>query len=532
MLWRLLRTYLAPFHAQLGLVVLLQLGSTIASLYLPSINGHIIDKGVATGDTTYILVRGGMMLAIAAGQIACSFCAVYIGARVRWPRLLGPVAMAYGRDLRGGIFHHVGKLSAREVGKFGAPSLITRTTNDVQQVQMLVLMSMTMLVMAPIMCVGGIVMALRENLGLSKLLLVCIPAMAGSIGLIIGRMIPKFRIMQPKIDTVNRVLREQITGMRVVRAFVREPAEAARFAGANDDLTATALQVGKLQALMWPTVTLVFNASSVALLWFGSRRIADGSLEIGALTAYLGYLMQILVGVMMASFMSIMIPRAAVCAERIVEVLDTRPEIAPPAAPVVPAELTRMVELRGVEFRYPGAAAPVLADISFVARPGEVTAIIGSTGAGKTTMLDLIPRLSDADGRHRARRRRRRPPARARGAVGADRHGAAAVVPVHGHRRVEPPVRQPRRDRRRAVGRARARAGRGLRARDAAAAGGAHRAGRHQRLRRPAPAAGDRARAACASRPCSCSTTRSRRSISRPRRGCARRSRRGSRRRR
>ncbi len=234
---------------------------------------------------------------------------------------------------------------------------------------MLVLMSMTMLVMAPIVFVGGIVMALRENLGLSKLLLVCIPAMAGSIGLIIGRMIPKFRTMQPKIDTVNRVLREQITGMRVVRAFVREPEEAARFAGANDDLTATALQVGKLQALMWPTVTLVFNASSVALLWFGSRRIADGSLEIGALTAYLGYLMQILVGVMMASFMSIMIPRAAVCAERIVEVLDTTPEIARPAAPVVPAALTGMVELRGVEFRYPGATAPVLADISFVARP-------------------------------------------------------------------------------------------------------------------------------------------------------------------
>jgi ATP-binding cassette, subfamily B, multidrug efflux pump len=387
MLWRLLRTYLAPFHPQLALVVLLQLASTIASLYLPSINGQIIDRGVATGDTTFILVRGGMMLAIAAGQIACSFCAVYIGARV---------AMAYGRDLRAGIFHRVGKLSAREVGRFGAPSLITRTTNDVQQVQMLVLMSMTMLVTAPIMCVGGIVMALRENLGLSKLLLVCIPAMAGSVGLIIGRMIPRFRIMQPKIDAVNRVLREQITGMRVVRAFVREPAETARFAGANDQLTATALQVGKLQALMWPTVTLVFNASTVALLWFGSRRIADGSLAVGALTAYLGYLMQILVGVMMASFMSIMIPRAAVCAERIIEVLDTVPEIAPPASPVAPAALTGTVELRGVEFRYPGAAAPVLTGLSFVARPGEVTAIIGSTGAGKTTLLDLVPRLSDA----------------------------------------------------------------------------------------------------------------------------------------
>src|SRR5512143_1093773 len=386
MLWRLLRTYAAPYRNLLAMVVLLQLGSTIASLYLPSINGHIIDRGVATGDTNYVLVHGGLMLAIAAAQIVCSLIAVFIGARV---------AMSYGRDLRAGIFHHVGRLSAHEVGKFGAPSLITRTTNDVQQVQMLVLMSMTMLVMAPIMCIGGIVMAVRENLELSKLLLVCIPAMAGSIGLIIGRMIPKFRLMQPKIDTVNRVLREQITGMRVVRAFVREPVEATRFAGANDDLTHLALRVGKLQALMWPTVTLVFNASTVALLWFGSRRIAAGSLEIGALTAYLGYLMQILVGVMMASFMSIMIPRAAVCAERIIEVFDTRPAVAPPATAIVPPTLTSVLELRGVEFRYPGAAAPVLADISFTAKPGEVTAIIGSTGAGKTTLLQLIPRLSD-----------------------------------------------------------------------------------------------------------------------------------------
>jgi ATP-binding cassette subfamily B protein len=386
MLLRLLRTYLRPYAGQLALVILFQLAGTIASLYLPSINGDIIDRGVATGDATYVLEMGGVMLAIAAFQIGCSIAAVYFGARV---------AMAYGRDLRGGIFHHVGKLSAREVGKFGAPSLITRTTNDVQQVQMLVLMSMTMLVMAPIMCIGGIVMALREDVALSRLLLVCIPALAGSIGLIIARMIPKFRQMQPKIDTVNRVLRELITGMRVVRAFVREPAEEARFEEANGDLTGIALRIGKLQALMWPTVMLVFNASSVAVLWFGSKRIADGSLEIGALTAYLGYLMQILVGVMMTTFMSIMIPRAAVCAERIVEVLDTSPEIAPPATPVAPQQPSGSVELRGVEFRYPGASAPVLADISFVAKPGEITAIIGSTGAGKTTLLDLIPRLSD-----------------------------------------------------------------------------------------------------------------------------------------
>lgn len=386
MLLRLLRRYLAPYKRGLVLVVVLQLVGTIASLYLPSLNGDIIDQGVAHGDTGYILKLGSAMLGIAAIQIACSIAAVYVGARL---------AIGYGRDLRGAIFHHVGKLSAREVGKVGAPSLITRTTNDVQQIQMLVLMGVTMLVMAPIMCIGGIVMALREDLSLSRLLLVCVPVLAGSIGVIIGRMVPQFRAMQPKIDTVNRVLREQITGMRVVRAFVREPAEAVRFEGANADLTATALKVGKLQALMFPIVMLVFNASSVAVLWFGAKRIADGSLEVGALIAYLSYLMQILVAVMMSTFMAVMIPRAAVCAERINEVLDTEPSVAPPAVPKAPAERTGTVELRGVEYRYPGAAAPVLGDISFTARPGQVTAIIGSTGAGKTTLLELIPRLSD-----------------------------------------------------------------------------------------------------------------------------------------
>jgi len=386
MLARLLRMYLRPYRRPLAIVVVLQLAATIASLYLPSLNGDIIDRGVATGDTTYVLETGGVMLAIAAFQVACSIAAVYVGARI---------AMGYGRDLRDGIFHHVGRLSTREVGRFGAPSLITRTTNDVQQVQMLVLVSMTMLVMAPIMCIGGIVMALREDLALSRLLLVCIPVLAGSLGVIISRMIPKFRAMQPKIDTVNRVLREQITGMRVVRAFVREPVEEQRFDGANDDLTQIALRIGKLQALMWPMVMLVFNASSVAVLWFGAKRISGGSLGTGALIAYLSYLMQILVAVMMTTFMSILIPRAAVCAERIIEVLDTQPEIGSPAAAVVPAKQTGVVELRGVTYRYPGATAAVLAEISFVARPGEVTAIIGSTGAGKTTLLELIPRLSD-----------------------------------------------------------------------------------------------------------------------------------------
>ncbi|MEO7094383.1 MAG: ABC transporter permease, partial [Polyangiales bacterium] len=273
MLLRLLRAYLRPYKKALVVVVLLQLVGTIASLYLPSLNGDIIDQGVAQGDTTVILKLGGVMLAIAALQIACSIAAVYFGARV---------AISYGRDLRAAIFHHVGKLSAREVGNVGAPSLITRTTNDVQQVQMLVLMGVTMLVMAPIMCIGGIVMALREDVALSRLLLVSVPVLAGSIGLIIARMIPLFRAMQGKIDKVNRVLREQITGMRVVRAFVREPHEAARFGAANKELTALALAVGKLQALMFPTVMVVFNASMVAVLWFGAKRIAGGDLEVGA----------------------------------------------------------------------------------------------------------------------------------------------------------------------------------------------------------------------------------------------------------
>jgi ATP-binding cassette subfamily B protein len=391
MLLRLLRQFLRPYGRSLAAVVILQLFGTISSLFLPSLNGDIIDNGVARGETGYILGMGGVMLAITAFQIACSIGAVYIGARV---------AIAYGRDLRAAIFHHVGKLSAREVSTLGAPSLITRTTNDVQQVQMLVLMSVTMMVMAPIMCIGGIVMAVREDLSLSRLLLICVPALAASIGVLMSRMIPKFRAMQPKLDTVNRVLREQIAGMRVVRAFTREPVEAARFETANAELTNIAIAIGKLQAAMWPIVMLVFNASSVAVMWFGSRGIADGSLEVGALTAYLSYLIQILVAVMMTTFMSIMIPRAAVCAERIVEVLDTDPAIAPPAAPVVPAVKTGVVEFREVEYRYPGATAAVLSGITFTARPGEVTAIIGATGAGKTTLLELIPRLSDPSQGH------------------------------------------------------------------------------------------------------------------------------------
>ena len=386
MLLTLLRKYLRPYTGKIWIVVALQLVSTLASLLLPSFNGDIIDHGVAQGDTGYILVTGAEMLGISAVQIACSLAAVYVGAKV---------AMSYGRDLRAGIFHHVGALSAREVGGIGAPSLITRTTNDVQQIQMLVMVSMTMLVMAPIMCIGGIVMALREDLDLSLLLVICIPVLAGSIGLIIGRMVPLFRAMQPKLDAVNRILREQITGMRVVRAFVREPREAERFDAANVELMSFGLRIGKLQALMWPLVMFVFNASSVAVLWFGAKRIADGSLAVGALTAYIAYLMQILMAVMMTTFLTIMIPRAAACAERIQEIFAISPTVAAPAHPVTPSSLTGVVELRGVEYKYPGAETGVLHDLSFVAKPGQVTALIGATGAGKTTLLDLIPRLGD-----------------------------------------------------------------------------------------------------------------------------------------
>jgi len=386
MLVRLLFRFLRPYARQIAALVVLQLASVTATLYLPFLYARIIDHGVITGDVGYIKSAGAVMLAVTALQVACSIAAVYFGAKA---------AMAYGRDLRAAIFHRVGTFSSHEVGTFGAPSLLTRTTNDVQQVQMLVLMGATMLVATPIMAIGGVVMALREDLGLSRLLLFAVPALIASIGLIIGRMIPQFRTMQPKIDTINRVLREQITGVRVVRAFVREPAEAARFDGANGDLTRTALRVGRLQALMFPTVMLVFNLSNIAVLWYGAHGIAEGTLDPGALVAFVSYLMQILVAVMMVTFISVMIPRAAVCAERISEVLTTSSSVVPPAVPIVPSGTPGLVELRGVEYRYPGAEVAVLKDITFTARPGQTTAIIGGTGAGKTTLLELIPRLID-----------------------------------------------------------------------------------------------------------------------------------------
>ncbi|KZL32231.1 MULTISPECIES: ABC transporter ATP-binding protein [Rhodococcus] len=387
MLIRLLRTYLMPYRGELTGVVVLQFISTMAALYLPSLNADIIDNGVTKGDTGYILSTGGMMLMVTLTQILCSVGAVFFGARV---------AMGVGRDLRASALHQVGTFSAREVGHFGAPSLITRNTNDVQQVQMMVVMSCTILVMAPIMCVGGIIMALRQDLNLSWILGISVPLLVVSMGFLIARMVPGFRVMQGRLDAVNRVLREQITGIRVVRAFVREPYEVERFGDANRELTETALGVGRLMALMFPLVMLISNVTSVAVIWFGGHQINEGSMQIGSLTAMLSYIMQILMAVMMATFMAVMLPRASVCAERISEVLDTDSSVIPPENPVRELKDPGVVELRGAQFQFPGAEEPVLRDITFRAEPGKTTAIIGGTGSGKTTLLNLIPRLIDS----------------------------------------------------------------------------------------------------------------------------------------
>src|SRR3954468_6349580 len=385
-LLRILKSHLHPYRPQLALVVLLQFVGTMAALYLPSLNADIIDNGVARGDTGYITRTGAMMLGVSLVQILCSSGAVYVGART---------AMSFGRDVRAALFHRVGSFSSREVYQIGTPSLITRNTNDVQQVQMLVLMTCTMMVAAPIMMVGGVLMAMREDLGLSWLLAVCVPVLFLTVALIISRMVPGFRLMQRRIDAVNRILREQVTGIRVVRAFVREPQEARRFGGANDDLTAVALSTGRWMATMFPSVMLILNLSSVAVLWFGGHRVDDGTMQIGALTAFLAYLVQILMSVMMATFMLIMVPRASVCADRMAEVFDTSSSVVPPEEPVTELAGRGELEFRDVGFTYPGADAPVLRDLSFTARPGETTAIIGSTGAGKTTMVSLVPRLFD-----------------------------------------------------------------------------------------------------------------------------------------
>ncbi|WP_069621850.1 ABC transporter ATP-binding protein, partial [Streptomyces niveus] len=350
-------------------------------------NADIIDNGVVKGDTGYIIQFGAFMIAVSVLQVIGQIGAVYYGART---------ASALGRDVRAAIFDRVQSFSAREVGQFGAPSLITRTTNDVQQVQMLVLMSFTLMVSAPIMCVGGIVMALGQDVPLSGVLLAVVPVLGVSVSLIVKRMRPLFRAMQERLDTVNRVLREQITGNRVIRAFVRDEYEKGRFKKANTDLTEMQLATGRLMALMFPVVMTVVNVSSVAVVWFGAHRIDSGGMQIGALTAFLAYLMQIVMAVMMATFMFMMVPRAEVCAERIEEVLDTRSSVVPPKMPVRALRRHGHLEVRGAEFRYPGAEEPVLREVSLTALPGETTAVIGSTGSGKSTLLGLVPRLVDA----------------------------------------------------------------------------------------------------------------------------------------
>ncbi|MEU9322487.1 ABC transporter ATP-binding protein [Streptomyces canus] len=387
MLIRLLRTYLRPYKKPITILVLLQFLQTCATLYLPTLNADIIDHGVVNGDTGYILSFGALMIGISLVQVVCNIGAVFYGART---------AAALGRDLRAAVFDRVQSFSAREVGQFGAPTLITRTTNDVQQVQMLALMTFTLLVSAPIMCVGGIVLALGLDVPLSGVLVAVVPTLGICVTLIVRRLRPLFRSMQVRLDTVNRVLREQITGNRVIRAFVRDAYEEDRFRKANSDLTEISLKTGNLLALMFPVVMTTVNLSSIAVVWFGAHRIDSGGMQIGDLTAFLAYLMQIVMSVMMATFMFMMVPRAEVCAERVQEVLDTSSSVVPPLAPVRELRRHGHMEIRGAGFRYPGAEEPVLKAIDLVARPGEVTAVIGSTGSGKSTLLGLVPRLFDA----------------------------------------------------------------------------------------------------------------------------------------
>ncbi|MGW0880598.1 ABC transporter ATP-binding protein [Streptomyces sp. NPDC002671] len=387
MLIRLLRTYLRPYKKPIAALVALQFLQTCATLYLPTLNADIIDNGVVKGDTGYILSFGALMIGISLAQVVCNIGAVYYGART---------ASALGRDVRRAVFDRVQAFSAREIGHFGAPSLITRTTNDVQQVQMLALMTFTLMVSAPIMCVGGIVLALGLDVPLSTVLVAVVPVLGISVTLIVRRLRPLFRSMQVRLDTVNRVLREQITGNRVIRAFVRDEYEQGRFRKANADLTEMQLATGRMLALMFPIVMTVVNLSSVAVVWFGAHRIDSGGMQIGDLTAFLAYLMQIVMSVMMATFMFMMVPRAEVCAERIQEVLETDSSVVPPLAPVTELGRHGHLEIRGAGFRYPGAEEPVLKSIDLAARPGETTAVIGSTGSGKSTLLGLVPRLFDA----------------------------------------------------------------------------------------------------------------------------------------
>ena len=391
MLVRLVRTYLVPYKGELAAILVLQLIGTISALYLPTLNADIIDNGVAKGDTGYIIRTGVWMLGVSVVQIVVTVAAVYLASRS---------SMALGRDMRSAIFHRVGDFSAQEVSKFGAPTLISRNTNDVTQVQMVVFMALAIMVSAPISMIGGIFMALRQDVPLSVIIAVAVPVLAIAVGLVIRKMIPQFRLMQTSIDSVNRIMREQITGIRVVRAFVREDFETERFGVANATLTSTALNVGRLQALIFPIVMIILNASTVGVLWFGAARVESGAMQVGSLTAFMAYLIQILISVMMATFMSMMIPRASVSADRIGEVLETESSVAEPTEAVTDIRRGSEIVFDQVDFHYPGAEAPVLQGVSFRAEPGKTTAVIGSTGAGKTTLVNLVPRLFDITGGH------------------------------------------------------------------------------------------------------------------------------------
>ncbi|MDT5245698.1 MAG: ATP-binding cassette, subfamily multidrug efflux pump, partial [Mycobacterium sp.] len=370
----------------LTIVAGLQLISTLASLYLPTVNAAIIDDGVAKGDLRTIVELGGIMLAVTGLQVVCAVGAVYFGSRA---------SMSVGRDLRSAIFGHVTGFSAEETARFGAASLLTRTTNDVQQVQLFVQLTCTMLITAPIMSIGGIFMAVHQNAGLSWLLLISVPVLALANYWIVSHLLPIFRRLQRQIDGINRVMREQLSGIRVIRAFAREPFERSRFGVASQALSDTALEAGRLQALMLPVTTLVINISSVALIWFGGLRIDAGQMQVGSLIAFLSYFMQILMAVLLATFMLVLLPRASVCAERITEVLSTTPGIASPQHPVRPDNVRGEIRLDSATFSYPGAERPVLQDVSLTARPGTTTAVVGSTGSGKSTLISLICRLYD-----------------------------------------------------------------------------------------------------------------------------------------
>lgn len=381
---RILFTRSAPYTPYVLAVLILQALSTAATLYLPSLNAKIIDEGVSKGDIDYIWHTGAIMLIVAFVQVITAIGAVWCGSRT---------AMGVGRDLRSEVFRKVTTFSAEDMSEFGTPTLITRGTNDVQQVQMVYMMMLNFMVTAPIMSIGGIIMAIREDAGLSWLVWVSVAVLLGTISVLIARLMPLFRSMQDKLDTINGTLREQITGIRVVRAFVREAYETERFTKANKDITQLSLKIGQLFVLMFPLITVILNVATGAVLWFGGQRVDAGLVDVGGLTAFLQYLLQILAAVMMGTFMAMMLPRALVCARRITEVLSHEPTITPPQDTVTPETMSGTVEFRNVSFSYAGADAPVLEDISFTATPGTTTAIIGSTGAGKTTLLSLIPRL-------------------------------------------------------------------------------------------------------------------------------------------